>query len=376
MNVQDGLIRSSDTTGPLFSKNPLKLGVFGLNSSSTGAITKAPDRHEIGWQQNLRLVQEAEAAGFEAAFSHARWRGLEGASNPWGNSFEGNTWASALAAATDRISLVATVHMPTMSPVLAAKQITTIDHVSNGRAAINVVAGWSEKELSMFGMGRLTHDERYAYGAEWMDILHRLWESKEDFDFHGKYLHIENGYQAPKNIQTPRPPIINAGFSPTGHEFAAQWADLAFVAPSPDRGEILQQVAALKQRASDRGRSLQVWVAATVVASETDESAAMTVGRYEDQADGEAIGNLLDWMGGGGKIPEERRHGLAKHLSAYAGGYPLVGSYSTVAEQIAGLSKAGIDGLCLAWMNYEKGLPEFIANVLPKLRQLGLRGFD
>lgn len=70
------------TAGPLFADTGLKLGVFGLNVMSAGAVTASPDRHEIDWDQNVRLVRMAEDAGFEAAIPFSRWRGFEGRTNP------------------------------------------------------------------------------------------------------------------------------------------------------------------------------------------------------------------------------------------------------------------------------------------------------
>jgi hypothetical protein len=55
----------------------MKLGIFGLNVSAAGGLTKDPSRHELDWDQNVRLVQQAERAGFEAAIPFARWRGFE-----------------------------------------------------------------------------------------------------------------------------------------------------------------------------------------------------------------------------------------------------------------------------------------------------------
>ena len=192
-----------DRTGPLFGPNKIKLGVFGLNLCSAAGITAAKDRHEIGWQQNVRLVQQAEAAGFEAAVPVARWRGFEGASNPWGESFETYTWAAGLAAVTKRIGIFSTSHVLTVSPVMAAKAMVTIDHISGGRAVLNVVAGWFKKELDMFGVGDLDSAGRYAYTAEWMDVLLRLWTQNETFDFNGHHLNIKDGYLQPKAIQRP-----------------------------------------------------------------------------------------------------------------------------------------------------------------------------
>src|SRR5207302_1007524 len=155
-----------------------------------GAISRSPDRHEISWQQNVELVRSAEAAGFEAAIPYARWRGFEGASNPWGDSFETYCWAAGLAAHTSRIALFATSHCLTVSPVMAAKQLATIDHISGGRVGLNIVAGWFERELAMFGAQQLGHDDRYAYSEEWLEILLRLWGEEAGKDYSGHFLSL------------------------------------------------------------------------------------------------------------------------------------------------------------------------------------------
>ncbi|WP_223262584.1 LLM class flavin-dependent oxidoreductase [Sphingobium sp. SCG-1] len=361
--------------GPLFNDNRMKLGLFGINVNSAGAITQAPDRHEISWDQNLRLVQQAEAAGFEAAVPIARWRGFGGITNPWGRSFETFTWAAALAAATSRISIISTINMLTFSPVSAAKQLSTIDHISHGRAVLNVVAGWMEKEAKMFGVGKLGHDERYSYGAEWMEVLHKLLVEDDEFDFHGSYLNVEGGYQQPKALQSPRPPIMNAAFSPAGHEFAAQWADVAFVSPDARRpGSAAEQVTNLRRLAAERGRSIQVWVATSIAAAETESAARAYVERYsEDQVDGPAVENMVNAMMGGTGMSPEQKANMTRQAAAHVGGFPLVGSYQQVADEIASLSEAGVEGICLTWMDYERGLDIFIREVLPLMEKQGLR---
>lgn len=364
------------STGPLFSGNRMKLGVFGLNVSSAGALTTAPERHQIDWAQNVRLVQMAEAAGFEAAVPFARWRGFGGASNPWGESFETFTWAAGLGAVTQRIALVATVNMMTVSPVLAAKQLTTIDHISGGRAVLNVVAGWMESEMKMFGLGALGHDARYSFGAEWMDALYRLWTLNEPFDLKGEHILIEGGFQLPKSIQTPRPPVMNAAFSPVGHAFAAEWADIAFISPNPGKPEnTRQQADALRAKAAERGREMQVWVATSIAGAATEAEARAYVARYSgEQIDTVAVQNFVGAMMGGTAMPDDQRETMLRHIAAHIGGFPLVGSYQQIADQIGFLSESGVDGLCLTWMDYERGLPTFIEHILPLLADGGLRG--
>lgn len=362
-------------TGPLFSDNRMKLGVFGLNVGSAGALTTSPDRHRISWDQNVRLARLAEDAGFEAVVPFARWRGFGGETNPWGESFETFTWAAGLAAATRRIALVATVNMMTMSPVAAAKQLSTIDHISHGRAVLNVVAGWMEIEMRMFGVGALGHDERYAHGAEWMEALYGLWSAEEPFDLRGKFITVEGGLQQPKNIQYPRPPVMNAAFSPKGHAFAAGSADIAFISPNPDKPEsAAEQVRALRAMADERGRDMQIWVATSVAGAPTAQAARAYVAQYSGpEMDAGAVENFTRLMMGGTAMSDDQRATMLQHVAAHIGGFPLVGSYQDIVDKIGMLSEAGVDGLCLTWMNYEHGLTDFIENILPLMEQAKLR---
>ncbi len=94
-------------------------------------------------------------------------------------SFESFTWAAGIAAATERIQVFATFHIPVTHPVSAAKQIATVDHIAGGRFAVNVVAGWNEDEFRMFGLEQREHDDRYAVADEWMTFLNRIWAAGE-----------------------------------------------------------------------------------------------------------------------------------------------------------------------------------------------------
>lgn len=361
------------TAGPLFADTGLKLGVFGLNVTSAGAVTASPDRHEIDWDQNVRLVQMAEQAGFEAAIPFSRWRGFEGRTNPWGQSFDPYTWAAALAALTSRITLFATSHCLTVSPVMAAKQIATIDAISHGRVGLNVVAGWFAKELAMFGVQALDHDARYAYSEEWLDVVLRLWDGDEDFDHRGTWLSVENGYSRPGPVQFPHPPIMNAAFSPRGHRLAARYADLSFVSAF-DAAGARAKVDEIRRVAAGFGREQSAWMAASVVCADTDHEAQALLARWSDlDADEVAVRNAIDWTMGGTNMPDEQHRQLAQALATTMAGYPLVGTPDRIAGQLAELSAAGVDGVALTWMNYENGLPRFIDEVLPILEHDHIR---
>ena len=119
---------------PLKGPNRLKLGVFSTNADGGLAITDVPERWLASWQDNLTAAQIADRAGLEFVLPIARWRGFGGRNRVREWSFETFTWAAGLAAATERIGLFMTVHVPLVHPLYAAKSLATVDHISQGRA--------------------------------------------------------------------------------------------------------------------------------------------------------------------------------------------------------------------------------------------------
>ena len=127
---------------------------------------------------------------------------------------------------TKNIAVFATVHVPMVHPVFAAKALTTVDHVSNGRAGLNIVCGWNPEEFGMFGLELI--EERYAQGLEWFEIMNRIYTADAPFDYDGKFYKLKAVSGKPRPLQKPRPITLNAAFSPPGREFAAKAADYLF----------------------------------------------------------------------------------------------------------------------------------------------------
>jgi len=204
----------------LYSDNCLKLGVFGANVSNGCAATTAPGHLEMNWPNSRDIVTLADLAGFEAVVPVARWKGFGGETNFNGTCFATLAWAAGMGAVTNHASIFCATHVPTIHPIVAAKQCTTVDHLT-GRFALNVVCGWYSQELRMFGLQTMDHDMRYAYADEWVEIVRKLWTDDEEFDYAGKFFTIEKGFHQPKPLQRPHPPIMNAGSSRIGTSFAA-----------------------------------------------------------------------------------------------------------------------------------------------------------
>lgn len=364
---------------PVFGSNRLKLGVFATNGRGPSQ-TLAPEAHaSTSWDMSLRTSRAADQAGFEAIVAFARWKGyLENRpDHRSGDVMDPFTWAAGIAQATTHSAIFATAHAPTMHPILAAKQSTTIDMISNGRFVLNVVGGWNKPELEMFGAPFKEHDQRYQHLAEWLQVIEKLWTEKEEFDFHGEFFDVVGGVSTPKPVQKPRPPVMNAGGSPRGREFAAEHADLCFVnITSEDAEGIREQVDGYRDLARDKfGREVQVWTNTFVVQRDTQEEADSYLHRYAvEYEDTESVDAWLRLQGENAKLmPPEALEAMRLRFAAGVGGYPLVGTADRVADRLELLSDSGIDGVLMTWVDYDDGIARFTRDVLPLLEKAGLR---
>ena len=364
-------------TNPLFNDNKLKLGTFGTNVSSGCAITTAPEAYVMNWPNTLKLARTADRLGFEALVPVARWKGFGGESNFNGTAFETYTWAAGLAQATQDTCVLTTSHVPTVHPIMAAKQATTVDHISGGRFALNIVCGWFAPELEMFGAKIMEHDQRYDYAAEWIEIIKRLWTEDEEFDYEGKFLKVTKGYAMPKPVQRPFPPLMNAGSSGKGQHFAAKYADMAFVAIDPTDLEKSKGLIDSYRRLAreEYGREIQVWTSAYITQRDTQKEAENYWHYFTvEKSDDAAIDNLLRiQFVQAQRLLNEDMETRRKQMRGGWGGYRIVGTPERVVDGLKGLSDIGIDGALLSWLDYDDGFHRFETQTLPLLEQAGLR---
>jgi alkanesulfonate monooxygenase SsuD/methylene tetrahydromethanopterin reductase-like flavin-dependent oxidoreductase (luciferase family) len=369
--------RDRNLTNPIFNDNKMKLGVFGFNASNGCSITMAPERHIPDWSRDLKMAQAADRMGFEALVPLGRWRGFDGLTNFNGICFETYTWAAGLGAGTRNPSVMATSHVPTIHPIVAAKQAATIDQISNGRFALNIVCGWFTPEMEMFGGTMMEHDLRYDYAQEWLDVMKMLWTRDGYFDFQGKFFEIKKGFASPKPVQQPFPPLMNAGGSKKGMDFAARNCDLVYLLLDPENlDKARDQIASYKNLARERyGREIQVWCYTYVVQRDTQKEADDYLRYYAvEHGDDEATDNILRTLGVETGIwsPEEQQK-FKFHFKAGWGGYPLVGTPERIVHKMKALSEIGLDGMSLTWVDYTDGIARWEKGVMPLLEQAGLR---
>jgi alkanesulfonate monooxygenase SsuD/methylene tetrahydromethanopterin reductase-like flavin-dependent oxidoreductase (luciferase family) len=361
------------------SGNALKIGLFGANCSSARSATLVPERWQATWPECLRLAQMADQAGIDFMLPIGRWKGYGGDTDFHGATLETVTWATGLLAATKRITVFGTVHAPLFHPIIAAKEFVTADHVGQGRFGLNLVAGWNEGEFEMFGVAQRDHETRYEFAQEWLDAVKRAWAEPGDFNFEGKFFNLAGVRAFPKPYGGTRPIIMNAGSTPTGQAFALRNCDAFFTATSASRTSMdanAKKVAEIKAQARSFGREISVYTVGLVVCRPTQTEA--------DDYYRHAIIENADWGAVEGMLalkhitpqtlpPDEyaaKRNYFASHA---IGGYPFVGTPDRVAEELAGISKAGMTGIAVSFVNYLNEVPYFRDEVLPRLVQLGVR---
>jgi alkanesulfonate monooxygenase SsuD/methylene tetrahydromethanopterin reductase-like flavin-dependent oxidoreductase (luciferase family) len=352
-----------------------QLGLFSANTESGLAITRAPQRWQATWENNIQLARLADDVGIDFMLPVARW-------TDWGpdtafhsSALDPLVWATGLLAHTRRIRVFSTVHTAFHHPVVAAKQLATVDHVSSGRIGLNIVAGWHAPEYEMFGLTLPDdHDTRYALAQEWWDVVNRIWTSHEPFDHNGRFFQLKHVVGAPKPYQGGHIPIINAGSSRQGRSFAARNADRAFtVVGGPVDGADV--VAGIRAEARTYGRDVGVFTIGHVVCRPTRTEAEDYLHYYADEhADWPAVDEVMRLQGlHAQSFTPQMLAGFRHRFAAGHGSCPLVGDPDDVASAIAEFAKAGFDGIAVSFLNYGDELGYFAQEVMPRLAALGIR---
>lgn len=360
----------------MHNDNAFKLGIFSPNCSGGMAVTKVPESWDASWDQNLELAKMADRAGIEFLLPIARWTGYGGDTDFQGQSLETITWAAGLLAATENISVFATAHTAFTHPLVAAKQFATIDHISHGRFGLNIVCGWNQPEYEMFGIEMPNeHDVRYGLGQEWWDVIKTVWGSDEPQDWDGDYFKLQNAVCSPKPVDGTFPPIMNAGSSEQGRDFAARNCDFLFtVMVDTDMGAA--DVSAIKTLAKEKyQRDIGVFTTSYVVCRPTNDEAQEYHKHYaEDNADWEAVDRLMTLQGMYAQsFPADMIEGLRVQFAGGHGVYPLIGDPDHVADEIERIHTAGFSGCTVSFVDYAAELPYFVQEVIPRLEAKGLR---
>lgn len=414
---------------------PMILSAFFFNPQGDHRMSwrhpGAPGREVFDFAYYRGLAESAERAGIDALFvaDHvAIWDSVASGVAHYANArLEPLTLLSALAAVTTRIGLIGTASTSYSEPFNLARMVASLDHISGGRAAWNVVTSAMDEEALNFGRDRtVEHADRYGRAAEFLDAVTALWDSWEDgavlidkasglfadatrvhrVDHRGRHFAV----RGPLNV--PRPPqghplIVQAGSSEAGRNLAAAHADVQF-AFLRDAQDGLRYRADMAARLAAHGRTpdgfrLMAGVLPVVAASRSEAAERQEVlGAL--LPDAVAIDLLSNWAGldlsalpPDGPLPalpdEATFNGVRTTLAlvkdwvgrnlsireigrrlANTGAMPMVGGTpADVADQLEAWFTAGaVDGFNLMFPLLPEDWTGFAERVVPELKRRGL----
>jgi probable F420-dependent oxidoreductase len=156
-----------------------------------------------------------------------------------------------LAAHTSRVRLgPAVLNMPWFSPLLLAKQLTSLDIVSGGRLVVGLGLGWAAQEYEATWA---SFEMRGPRSAEFIRCLKAIW-TDEVVDFHGRYYDVPAARVDPRPVQQPHPPVLLGGSAPAALRRAGRIADGWVSSSGQDLRTIGESLDVVRGAASEAGR--------------------------------------------------------------------------------------------------------------------------
>ncbi|GAB2958336.1 LLM class flavin-dependent oxidoreductase [Amycolatopsis acidiphila] len=329
---------------------------------------------------------------------------------------------SAMASVTERLGFGVTISTTYEQPYQLARRLSTLDHLTDGRVAWNIVTSYLDSAARNLGLGtQIPHDERYELAEEYVEVCYKLWEGSweddavvrdaergvftdpakvHDIDHKGRYFTVPGPFLCEPSPQRT-PVLFQAGASPRGLRFAGAHAEAVFVSgPSPK--VVRKSVDALRGAVAEQGRdprSVKVFTMLTPVVAETGELAREKLRSYQDLV---SVPGAFALFGGWTGVDlaeleldtplsyqdsDANRSALAafttadrawtpRELAGFIGlggrGPVVAGSPGEVADELERWTEeADVDGFNLAYVTTPGTFADFARWVVPELRRRG-----
>ena len=332
-----------------------------------------------------------------------------------------------MAMATTHLGLGATYSTTYYEPFHVARLFASLDQMTGGRVAWNIVTSLNDAEAANFGQtAHLGHDERYDRADEFLEIVKQLWTAWEPdamlvdkssgqfadpakvhrTTYQGDFFDVNGTFTVPRSAQG-HPVLLQAGQSGRGLNFAGRWAEVVFAAfPNMEIGRLKYQ--AIKQAVADAGRdpgSVTVAPAVSVTVAETAELAAEKVRLlrltarpedglallcealnvdFSDRPLDEPFSDVelanMSWQGLRDKVVtlSGKTNPTVSDFVSYSGrgtvdeGPSFVGTPTQVADQMENWFGSCADGFVLAAGSVPGSYEDFARLVVPELQRRGL----
>jgi alkanesulfonate monooxygenase len=419
------------------SKRQIKLGAFIPTTSQHVAGWRHPEsrpQDHLNIDYVIELALTAERGLFDAYFL------ADGLSVRWGSAIEGEkglgdkgvgfepvTLFAALSTVTKNIGFIATASTTYEDPYILARKFASLDHISKGRAAWNVVTTASADTARNFGLEKHPDAKvRYERADEFIEVTQKLWDSWEDDTFiynkeDGQFfdasklhepLHAGKYFNVQGALNVSRPPqgypvIVQAGQSEDGRELAGKYAEVIFTAQQSleDAQEFYRDV---KSRLLKYGRhpdDLKIMPGVSIFVAKTEQEAQEKYQLLNSLIHPEVGLSLLSGLAGGINLKKfdldapfpkledtdinfssrqqmmidiARRHNftirqLYEYIASARGHWTLIGTPEQVVDELqTWFENEGADGFNVLPPTTPAGLNDFVDLIVPELQRRGL----
>ena len=209
------------------------------------------------------LARELEARGFESLWvpEHTHIPASRRTPYPGGTDLPKEYWhtydpfvaLTAAASVTTKLKVATGICLIIeRDPITTAKEVASLDYLSNGRFIFGIGAGWNAEEMENHGT---TYKTRFSLLRERVLAMKEIW-TKEEAEYHGRFVNFDPIWSYPKPVQKPHPPILMGGFATKTFDYVAEFCDGWM--PIGYRMEGLpEKIGELRRRAADAGRDPQ-----------------------------------------------------------------------------------------------------------------------
>lgn len=363
----------------------MRLGLFWPSSKTMHWTSKAvADRNPdvLDLDVHVEIAKVIEGLGLDYAFLADRYSPYTPDSTRVGHQDPvvlAYLWGAAIAAHTEHIGIITTIHTSYLHPAHIARIGANLDVLSKGRWGMNIVTGFTANEQQLFGHEGLTdHTARYTLADETLSAVKELWRADEDIEFSGQSLAFKGHLSGPRPVQDPWPLLVNAGASPSGQDFAVRHCDYVFTVGN-DAAQVKELAETLDGQAAAVGRQGEVlpMIAIMPVIRDTQAEAEDTLAWISENVDQDAARAFAVSLTGGIQTYTETYKDvdeavLLDSIGNGAGLFRVVGTAEQVAEQMAALyAESTAGGMLLSFPFWH---PSEIARLGPVLDVLERQG--
>ena len=203
------------------------------------------------------LAPAVESAGFESLWVAEHSHIPAGRESPWpaGGELPKHYWHSmdpfvaltAAATASKTLRIATGICLVTQrDPIHTAKEVASLDHISDGRFIFGIGAGWNREEMADHGTDFGT---RWTLMRERVEAMKAIW-TEDESEYHGEMVNFGPMWSWPKPVQKPHPPVVLGGSGPKILERVVRYGD----GWMPNRGDVLKRIPELREMAKSAGR--------------------------------------------------------------------------------------------------------------------------